>query len=147
LIKTLTGNQNNQNNENNELLNDDDDQIHQVGRFTLMSNGLVKHKYNYQNGFYRITPNLNLYIKFDGFEAILEAVQSESNYISKKDDEKENKKEEDDKENDNDGGDGGDGEEEDDNNNNNENQDKEDDVNEDQNDEDEQEGYIKLEVK
>jgi hypothetical protein len=126
LIKTLTGNQNNQ---NNELLNDDD-QIHYVGRFTLMSNGLVKHKYNYQNGFYRITPNLNLYIKFDGFEAILEAVQSESNYISKKDDEKEEKKEEDDNK-DNENG-GGDGEEEDDNKDNDElNQDKEDEAIED----------------
>jgi hypothetical protein len=58
-----------------------------------MSNSLVKHKYNYKNGFYLITPNLNIYIKFDGFEVILQAVQPESNYISKKDDEKENKKE------------------------------------------------------
>jgi hypothetical protein len=58
-----------------------------------MSNGLVKHKYNYKNGFYLITPILNIYIKFDGFEVILQGVQPESNYISKKDDEKENKKE------------------------------------------------------
>ena len=102
-----------------------------------MSNGLVKHKYYYKNGFYLITPNLNIYIKFDGFEVILDAVQSESNYIFKKDGEKENKKEEDDKDNENDGGDG---DYEYKNNNNDElNKDKQDEANEDQNDEDEQE--------
>lgn len=100
----------------------------------LGTEGLVKNKYNFTNGFYRITPNKNIYIKFDGFEAILEAVQEENPFNPKvaEGNDKNNQDDEDDKNNNVNDDDG----EDDDKNNNNDNNDNDNVDNEDENDED-----------
>lgn len=94
---------------------------------------------------YRITPNKNIYIKFDGFEAIFEAVQETNPYIPKEEEEadKNNLEDQDDKKN-NDEDD--ELENEDENNDKNNDNDENDNVDDD-NVEDDNEYFIKLEVR
>lgn len=113
----------------------DDDCIHQIGRLTLGTDGLLKNKFNFQNGFYRITPNKNIYVKFDGFEAIFEAVQETNPYIPKEEEEADKNNVEDQDENKKDENDDEE-EKEDGNNDKNNDNDENDNNDEDNNDED-----------